>query len=67
MKQIAKINRSTEGKSWHIIGAVGSYLKIQTHNSNGSTFIRIIAIDDYRRDDRYISRIPVYRYSEVVE
>lgn len=31
MKQIAKINRATEGKSWHIIGAVGSYLKIQTH------------------------------------
>ena len=61
-KQIGQIDRATEGKSWHIIGAVGPFLKIQTHNNNGGTHTRLISADDYQRCDRYKSRIPVRRY-----
>ena len=56
-KRIGQIDRTTEGKSWHIIGTVGSYLKIQTRDN-----IRLISADDYQRCDRYKSRIPVRRY-----
>jgi len=59
-KQIGQINRRAEGKSWHIIGKVGSYLKIQTKNSAGTT--RLIRADDYLRPDRYRSQIAVYKY-----
>jgi len=61
-KRIGQIDRTTEGKSWHIIGAVGPFLKIQTHNNNGGTHTRLISADDYQRCDRYKSRIPVRRY-----
>jgi len=60
-KRIGQIDRTTEGKSWHIIGTVGSYLKIQTRDN-----IRLISADDYQRCDRYKSRIPVKRYPDAM-
>ena len=59
-KQIGQIYRATEGKSWHIIGTSGPYLKIQTKNSNGTSNIRLIAAAAYQRRDCYPSRLPVY-------
>lgn len=61
-KHIGDISRMSEGKTWHIIGTMGPYLKIQTSNNNGCANTRLISADAYNRPDRYPSRLPVYRY-----
>lgn len=60
-KRVGDISRMSEGKTWHIIGSIGPYLKIRTSNKNGSTNIRLISADAYRRKDCYPSRLMVYR------
>lgn len=64
-KHIGDISRMSEGKTWHIIGIMGPYLKIQTSNTNGCANTRLISADAYNRPDRYPSRLPVYRYPAV--
>ena len=62
-KRVSSVTRSTEGKTWTIIGTVGEYLIIQTV-SHGDTRTRLIYADDYKRSDRYGEKIPVMRYPE---
>ncbi len=61
-KHIGDISRMSEGKTWNIIGTLGPYLKIRTHNNNGCANTRLISVDAYNTPDRYPSRLPVYRY-----
>ena len=62
-KRVSSVTRSTEGKTWTIIGTVGDYLIIRT-TSHGDTRTRLIYADDYQRCDRYREKIPVMRYPE---
>lgn len=64
-KHIGGISRMSEGKTWHIIGTLGPYLKIRTNNNNGCANTRLISADAYNQPDRYPSRIPVYRYPNI--
>lgn len=64
-KHIGDISRMSEGKTWHIIGTLGPYLKIRTNNNNGCANTRLISADAYNRPDRYPSRLPVYRYPQL--